>query len=965
MLSIFSKAPKYLSRYCLFPLLIIISTVSIAQQFTDEQIEAFRKLPLSQQKALAKQFGIDDTLLDTLNQDNNGSVATTLEQPELVLPLDNVDDNNLTSEDDTDEADATEDISTENLIDFKTRLDDLIDDEKSSINIQQSRNIVKKLKAFGYDVFAGVPTTFAPATDVPIPMEYKLGPGDTLSILLSGQINRTLNLTINRAGMINASEIGMLTLTGMSFSDATNLIVDKIKEKNIGVSVHVSMGELRSIRIFILGEANRPGSYTVSALSTLTNALFVSGGIKESGSLRKIQLKRSGKVVTEFDLYDLLVLGDNQNDARIMAGDVIFIPPVGRTVSVQGEVSREAIFELKNEETIADLEILFGGYKPTAFLNKTKIERIDGLGGRTVKDIGLNTNSGRKLAVRNGDIIKIPSVLDESNNIISIEGHVYRPGDYAFNSGMKLSDVIYDSSHFLTNIDLNYALIKKESLFDKSVSFEQFTVRELLNGQSVEVAPNDTVYFFDATKNRESLLSDSLTQLSFQNGLTLEVNTITVNGAVNFPGTYPHSRNMTVLDALYASGNVDVSASKSFAVLLQIDAQQNTIPTILNLNRPTDLEIPVGPQSSLYIFTKSGDRALELEPVITLLQEQSSKKTGGYEVTIQGEVKFPGVYPFVSGMSLSDLITAAGGLKNSAFIGETEISRFEFSNKDAYNRKILQVNLATELSSPTITIQPRDVLLVKPIPGWEDEEYIELVGEFKFPGRYLIQKGETLAQVFKRAGGLSDLAYPGASLFFRESVAEQQRIEILRLNTLLEKQLEIALAKKSASGLGGVVSNANSSTRVADLIAETSADGLGRISIDLTAQLLGNDTPLEVFSNDRIVVPRKPSTVQVIGEVNRTTSNVYSDKLDLIDYVEMAGGTTEFANVSELYIIRADGRVIIPDSSWFSYNENTIKPGDTIVIPFDASLRDNFNLWQQVTQIIYNSAVSLAAIKGL
>lgn len=924
----------------------MVSTATFAQELSDEQIQRFLSLPPPQQQALAIQFGIDPSLISSLGQNANNAPTTQLTTPILVRPIDTV---------------INDTAQNQNLDELRVILDEGVLNRE---NTQRHRNTVKVLPPFGYDVFAGAPTTFAPATDIPIPLEYRLGPGDTLNILLSGQINRTLNLTINRTGMINAPEFGVLSISGMSFSDASNLIIDKIQKKNIGQIAHVTMGELRSIRIFILGEANRPGSYTVSALSTLTNALFVSGGIKESGSLRKIQLKRSGNVVAELDLYDLLILGDNSNDARIMAGDVIFIPPVAKTVSVQGEVNREAIFELKNEKSIGELEILFGGYKPTAFLNDTKIERIDGFGARTVRDMDLNTPVGKSFPLRNGDIIKVPSVIGKSNNIITIEGHVYRPGDYAFQAGMNLDDVISKSEDFLPNIDLDYALIKKESKFDKSITFEQFTVHELLSGASINIDANDTIYFFDATADRTELLAESLTQLSFQGSLTEKINTFTVNGAVNFPGTFPYSKNMTLSEALFAAGSLDVNATRQFTILLQQNNEQNYIPRVLNLNNPEHLKIPIGAQAQLFLFTKSGDRILELEPVMSLLDKQSSNETGDYVVAIQGEVKFPGRYPMAEGMSVSDLVRIAGGLEPSAYVGQTEVSRFVFVEDNNLERKVLSVDLASELTLPTFYIQARDVLTVKPISGWRAEEYIDLEGEFRFPGRYLIQEGETLAEVIERAGGLTEMAYPGATVFFRESVAEQQRIEIERLNTLLEKQLQISAAKQSASRFGASITNQNS-TNLIDAIKEISSDGLGRIAMDLSAQLLGMDTALQIFANDRVVVPRKPSTVQVIGEVNRTTANVYNENLQFTDYIELAGGTTEFADMDEIYIIRADGRVVIPDSPWFQYDNTTINPGDTIVVPYEVTLRDNLSLWQQVTSIIYNSAVSLAAVKGL
>ena len=192
------------------------------------------------------------------------------------------------------------------------------------------------LKPFGYDLFAGIPTTFAPATDVPVPAEYVVGPGDQIRVQLYGDVNQSYLLTVGRDGRIDFPELGPVEVAGQTFTQVRQDLESRVARQMIGTVASVSMGETRSIRVFVLGEAYRPGSYTVSGLSTITNALFVSGGVKEIGSLRNIQLKRRGQVVSRLDLYDLLLRGDTTDDARLLPGDVIFIPPVGKTVDGHG-----------------------------------------------------------------------------------------------------------------------------------------------------------------------------------------------------------------------------------------------------------------------------------------------------------------------------------------------------------------------------------------------------------------------------------------------------------------------------------------------------------------------------------------------------------------------------------------------------------------------------------------------------
>jgi protein involved in polysaccharide export with SLBB domain len=217
------------------------------------------------------------------------------------------------------------------------------------------------LKQFGYDLFEGVPSTFAPVSDIQVPMDYIVGPGDTLVIQLYGNEPQTYELTVERDGRINFPKIGPIMVTGMTFDAARGTIEGRVAKQLIGSRVSVTMGDLRSIRVFVLGEAEKPGSYTVSGLSTMTNALFVSGGVKKIGSLRNIQLKRDGRLVSTLDLYDLLLHGDNSADHQLLPGDVIFIPPIGNTVAVFGSVRRPAIYELKTEKTVGQAIALAGG----------------------------------------------------------------------------------------------------------------------------------------------------------------------------------------------------------------------------------------------------------------------------------------------------------------------------------------------------------------------------------------------------------------------------------------------------------------------------------------------------------------------------------------------------------------------------------------------------------------------------
>ena len=294
-----------------------------AQGFTPtaEQIQQFKNMSPAQQQQMAEAAGIDINALMSSHQDSK--------QPVLS--------------DGGDTADAKSSQQKTEAGEEDSEADDNVDDDRAD---------PAKLPLFGRDLFQNGLDAFRPATDIPVPANYVMGPGDTLVIQLYGKENLAHSLVLNREGQIQFPQIGPVTLAGLTFSQAQKVVEQIVSEQMIGVKASVTMGALRSIRVFVLGEVERPGSFTVGSLATMTNALFVSGGITDVGSLRNIQLKRRGELITTLDLYSLLLNGDTSNDARLLPGDVIFVPPLGKTVGITGQVKRPATYEIENDATI-------------------------------------------------------------------------------------------------------------------------------------------------------------------------------------------------------------------------------------------------------------------------------------------------------------------------------------------------------------------------------------------------------------------------------------------------------------------------------------------------------------------------------------------------------------------------------------------------------------------------------------
>lgn len=907
-----------------------------AQQISSEQLEMFKKLPRAQQEALAKQYGVD---ISTLSVASTKQVVTN---PQVVKPA-------LANPSEAKEEKVVESGAAETTADKK-----------------ESRNASQALSMFGYDLFAGVPTTFAPATDIPVPAEYIVGPGDNINLNFYGKTNSQLTVVVDREGKINVPELGPIHVAGLSFQELKLMMNEEVKQRTIGLNVITTLGELRSVRIFILGEANRPGSYTVSSLSTITNALFVSGGIKKTGSLRNIELKRNGELVSTFDLYDLLLRGDTSADVRVLPGDVIFVPPIGKTAGIGGEVKRSAIFELKDETTFGDLVKLSGGFLPTTYLPATKVNRIEANGQRTVVDVDLSSSSNLAKPLRNGDLVRVFSILDSLEDVVTLAGHVYRPGNYAFTAGMTVSDLIDDVKDVLPNVDLGYALIRREVPDTREIYFEQFALRDVFTGKRVTLAPRDKVIIFANDGERDGLIASDIAQLRAQTKLNEPAKVVSINGPVRQAGSYPFMQDMTVRDLMAAAGNLTLTADEDYAVLIRTNAKRDLEVLTLSLSDDAKLNVQLQAEDSLFVFNKDQDRAEALAPVIARLNAQVTKDVANTLIDIQGEVRFPGTYPYSANMSLNELVAAAGGLTESAYLDEAEVSRFMTDGTSTAERITFTLSLNDDRSANEFALRAKDAVQIKRIPQWYEKQYIELEGEFLFPGRYLIRDGETIADVISRAGGFTNFAYPDAAVFLRPSVAQQQLREIKRLETRLEKDLSIAMASKAMSAtVPGQMSSMPDFAKLSELVDDVAVEGLGRVAMDLMGQIGAAADEFVLQNGDRLIIPRKPATVSIIGEVQMNSAHIFDERLSMNDYLALAGGTTEFADNSKIYVIRADGRVFQPGSDWFSFADSEIGPGDTIVVPLDVNLQNNLGLWQQVTQIIYNSAVAVAAIRGL
>ncbi len=522
------------------------------------------------------------------------------------------------------------------------------------------------LKPFGYAVFAQQASTYAalnpalsPLSNVPVPSNYQVGPGDTLGVQLYGNQNQFYQLTVGRNGEIDFPQLGPISVGGELFSTVQSEIESRVAHQMIGVHASVSMSMTRAIQVFVVGDAFRPGVYTLSSLATVTSALYAAGGIDKRGSLRDVQLIRNGQVIDTIDLYNLLIHGKLANDMTLRQGDVVFVPPVGHTVAIGGEVDRPAIYEIKNETTPAQIVALAGGLRPNADVADATITRILPNGKRVVLPLKLGPG-GVAEGLRNGDYIYIPRLRRALAAAVTLQGNVYNPGVYPYVPGMRLTDILRSVYALKPNSDLHYILIRRELSHDRHIEAIAANLTAALahpnSPANVKLMPRDQITVFNLTSSRARIIEPILHALKAESTAEQPEQVVTVDGQVNVPGHYPLEPDMHVAGLIRAGGGLADGAYTGQAELTRYyigpRGTRHTMVYSINLAQA----LAGNPEANVL-----------LQPYDVLTVSQVSQWGRHPTVTLSGQVRFPGTYTIRPGETLKSVIERAGGLTRWAF----------------------------------------------------------------------------------------------------------------------------------------------------------------------------------------------------------------------------------------------------------------------------------------------------------
>jgi protein involved in polysaccharide export with SLBB domain len=681
----------------------------------------------------------------------------------------------------------------------------------------------KKLrsKIFGLRLFSNSSKTFQPALNIPTPSNYQLGPGDHVIIDIYGAAQQTYDLQVSPDGMVDINRIGPVSVDGLTISQAKKRLKSRLEQiytdlnpKNESPQktyMQLTLGQVRSIKVTVIGEAVHPGTYTLSSLSTVFNALYSAGGPTVNGSLRDIDIIRGDSVFKTFDLYDLLINGDRSQNIQLRSQDIIKINPYISRVHITGEVKRPGIYEMKPTGTLGDLMTFAGGFRGDAYTRQLQVLGTKN-GRRTINDV--KKDNFNQFILKNGDSVAVGKSLNRFSNLVKIQGAVFRPGKYE-----------------LTDTSSVYSLIKEAGG---------------LRG--------------DAFDNRGIIYRQ-------KNNYTLKTLSFNVLKLMNDPRKY------------------NIPLKKNDLVV---------VSSILNMR-------------------------------------------GKEAVQIEGPVQKPGAYKYADGMTLQDLILRANGLTPKASPDRIDVarritgakSRQESSQIAHIYHFSINPDLSLNPGGKSFILQPYDIVYVRSAPSYHKQKQVMISGQVRYPGRYTLEsKKSRIADLIKRAGGLTNEAYPpGASLYRK----------------LTSSQLQGRVYQAGVQGILTTTQNADTNRQGKSLqnMQQPRHYKISKVGIQLPKILEHPNSKYDLLlkQGDSLYIPQKLETVFVKGGVYNPTNIRYDKRLNFQDYISEAGGYNLKAKKNQAYVIYANGKVNSIKRFLFFKSYPNVKPGATLVVPVKKQVR--------------------------
>ncbi|MFB6286751.1 MAG: SLBB domain-containing protein [Candidatus Bipolaricaulia bacterium] len=745
------------------------------------------------------------------------------------------------------------------------------------------------LAYFGYDTFNTIPDAFMPQPTGPASGNYVVGPKDELRLTVWGGAEFTYELPVDQGGRVTVPNVGQFTVSGKTLNELRTEMKKWLSQSYSGLTsdpptvfMDLTLTRVRPTQVFVLGEVAQPGGYVVSGYSTVFNALYSVGGPLQRGSLRNIQVVRDGEVVETVDMYNYLLQGYSPDPVQLQSNDYVFVPPRGETVAITGAVKRPAYYEMKEGETVQDLIEYAGGLKPTAYSKRIQISSITPFGerekpsvAREVTDVSLARvrSDTSSVELTDGAHVKVFSITEAQDpaveaqvEAVEVTGAVFQPGQYELGDGVRTVKDLIERADGLTGDAYREQaqLVRIEDDFQEST--RSLNLNEVMNDRpqaNVVLQPGDSLHVASVQAMRPNRF-------------------VRISGQVRNPGQYRYRQGMTVRALLLKGGGLTDDQYLKGVFLGRADLFRQSPDGSKQRVIPFHLGDALDGKGMADRTLRPGDELRVYEATMERVEKR--------RVRISGAVQDTGRYAYRDNMTLKDLIVRAGGFTEGASLRQVEVTRMvETPKRKGRRAKTIRVPLTDTEGDPknvnfsvqdttqalkaaaTFDLRHRDRVYVRTDPSFQPQKTVTIRGEVRYPGTYtLLYDNERLSSVIQRAGGVLPTGYLKGGRLLRDSVKKGRR-----LRTRKDEQVIVEMGRAVQ----------------------------GDPSADVILQ-----------PGDEIVIPTRPNTVAVRGNVANEGLLKHRPGRDVEYYLERAGGTRD--STRAIYLTQASGATFRVKTGW-------------------------------------------------
>ena len=995
-----------------FNIIIILSFILHAQ--TSDQIRKAREyikktgMSESQVRSAAKAQGISDSQVDAViekTKKNKRNISDQLNQSNQ--PIQQIDISNNSTQTDAllkktnnKEKGKSEIVGDDKLEFIKDKTLE-IQDEGYDFNFEKDQTTLSN-NYFGYDIFKGNPEVFQATSFGVVDPDYLIGPGDEIIVMLWGETQFRQVMTVDREGFVFVPEIGQVFVNGLNLNLLESKLFRVLSQSYASLNpsgrkattfLDISLGNLRPLRIQVLGEIKQPGAYTVSPSATLFSALYYFNGPTELGSLRDIRLIRNNKQIISIDFYDYLLTGKKPKDEKLQLDDIIFIPKRGKTITINGEINRPGIYELKKDETFNDLIQMAGDLKITAYLDRAQIDRVMPFNKRNndylerfYVDVNLKDiyQSDSLFNIQNGDIVKIFSIKDMRMNYVSIQGAVARPGMYDIGIKLSLQELIEKSGGLLGDAYKDRIDI---------IRINPDLKEELIKVDLIEPFGNDS--FSD-------LELQSLDKITiYSTAEMVNEKYVSVYGHVKKPGQYSLKENMTLYDLIFKSGGFIDKEFKNNTYLERAELISHVQDSQKKLIIPFDLN---------KVLNFDGEHLRLLKPNDEIRVYSKDEIVGEKKyISIDGHVKTPGIYELLEGnMTLYDILFKAGGFDDLIHRSNTFLRRADLIRYDEHyiNKRIIPFNLEMVLeglNDKNFPLQPGDHIRVYPKNIFGDKNKITIKGSVKNTGEYDYKIEMNLKDLILESGGFTgnvsqykvEVARIDTSRQSEETFADTNTFIVRKDFSLVDMEdftlqandfifvrpdpyfnMQKIITVEGAVYYPGEYVILKPTETISDIISR--AGGLREEAYSLGSKFVRNNKDIQidlqkilkkpkskeniaVQNDDKLIINSKPNIIQVVGEVSAPGFFSYKQGMRISNVIDEAGGLSPNAEKSDIFIKYPNGK-----SKKYRrfFNNPKVLDGSIVIVgkkleeePFDRT-----EYFKELTTIAANLAQAISVV---